>query len=329
MPRNSALYIEGAALEYPHGAALFERFADRPRITIDSYKEVFARPGQDIRGQKGRPALVAAVGSPPFIYDAPVHVAGPGDLPVRYNAQLRNCVYDCDYCFLQGMHPSGHTLVFVNSADFHRAAVARAREGDYWLSISYLSDILGFERILPLASEWIELARGTPGITLEIRTKGDAHLVPSVDPPSNVVLVWTLSPAQIARRYERGTAGFEHRLQAVATAAERGWRVRLAFDPVVLVPRWGQAYREMLARVEADVPDAAVEAATYGVFRMGADYARRITTARTDSRILHHPFVRSGGLVTYSEQEIGAVHRVVGEPLRRWLGSNRVAFVHD
>lgn len=322
------LYIERAALEYPHGAALFERFADRPRVEIDSHTEVFARAGQDFRGQKYRPALIAAVGSPPFIYDTPAHVGGTSDVPVSYNAQLRNCVYDCDYCFLQGMHPSGHTLVFVNGDDFHRTAIDRTRDGPYWLSVSYLSDILGFQRVLPLASEWVEVARRTPNLTVEIRTKGDAHLLPQIDPPGNVVLVWTLSPTDVARRFERGTASFEHRVRAVTAAAQRGWRVRLAFDPVLVVPGWTRAYDEMLAQLERRLPQTAVEAATYGVFRMAAAYLRRVATARADSTILHHPFVRSGGLLTYSHREIDAVHRVVGKRLCAWLGFERVRFVH-
>ena len=328
MPGNSVLYIERAALDYPHGATLFERFTDRPRVQIDSYAEVFARAGQNVRGQKDRPALIAAVGSPPFIYDVPAHARGTDDLPVLYNAQLRNCVYDCDYCFLQGMHSSGHTLVFVNSDDFHRSAAERARAGAYWLSVSYLSDVLGFERVLPLASEWVEVARRTPEITVEIRTKGDSHLLPRIDPAPNVVLVWTLSPRGIARRFEHGTASFEHRVRAVTAAAERGWRVRLAVDPVLIVPGWIRAYGDMLDEVARRLPDEAVESVSYGVFRMGADYMRRIASARADSAILHHPFERTGGLVTYSQREIEAVHGVVGDRLRAWLGANRVGFVH-
>lgn len=329
MPTYSALYVERRALDHPHGAALAERFADRRCIEIDSYAEVFARPGQDVRTQKERPALIAAVGSPPFLYDAPSRVSGAPGLPVRYNAQLRNCVYDCDYCFLQGMHPSGHSLVFVNSDDFHRAAVDRAGDGAYWLSVSYLSDILGFERVLPLASEWIDVARGCNDITLEIRTKGDESLLPPTDPPRNVVLVWTLSPHHVARRFERRTAGLEHRLRAIAEAARRGWRVRLAVDPVLLVPGWTRAYGEMLSQLRRRIPARAIEAATYGVFRMGPDHLRRIAAARADSSVVHHPFVRAGGLVSYREDEIDAVHRLVGAPLREWLGEANVGFVHE
>ena len=32
-----------------------------------------------------------------------------------------NCIYDCDYCYLQGMYPSANIVVFVNHEDFFDA----------------------------------------------------------------------------------------------------------------------------------------------------------------------------------------------------------------
>ncbi len=186
--------------------------------------------------QKAAPALVAAVASPPYLYRAGPRIAGPSERPVYYNDQLRNCMYNCDYCFLQGMHSSGNTLVFVNSEDFHRAAAEKSAEGEYWLSISYLTDIMAFERVLPLVSEWLGFARRRPDVTLEIRTKGEAPELIREEPPPNVVLVWSISPELIPSRYEKGCAGFQNRLFAAKMTLDRGWRIRLAVDPVILTP---------------------------------------------------------------------------------------------
>lgn len=328
MPRYNALYIERKATNHPHGKTLLRLFSDRRIIVLEDYGEFFNRPNQDFQGQKSSPALVAAVGTPPFLYEATERVVGQSDLPVYYNDQLRNCVYNCEYCFLQGMHASGHTLVYVNSEDFQAAAARRGGEGPYWLSISYLTDILAFEETLPLVSEWISFSDRNPGITFEVRTKGEASpIVRSLGHPG-VVLVWSLSPPSVASRHESGCASFQNRLFAAETALRFGWRVRLAFDPVILVPGWKQAYTDMLATVFRRLPPDRIEAATYGVFRMGADYMGRIATSRRDSTILHHPFTREQGLVTYSPEEIEAVHTVVGIPLLDQLGPEKVSFVH-
>lgn len=336
MPSYRSLYVEALAADTTVGRSLVDQFADRPVVEITSYHEVFSRPSQSVQAQKRAPSLIAAVASPPFLNEAPARVcarpgAGPGsadELPVMYNDQLRNCVYNCDYCFLQGMHPCGHTLVFVNSEDYHDAAADRAKGGPYWLSVSYLSDIVAFEPVLPLVRGWLDFAREHPNVTVEVRTKGTASSLLRNEPAKNVVFTWTLSPPLVAARHEHGCASLASRLIAIRAAIERGWRVRLAFDPVILLPGWQAAYDELIAEVFTAVPQRAIEAATYGVFRVGLDHANRMIAARSDTPVLHHPFVRAHGMLTYHEQEIEAVHRTVGRALTSHLGADRVSFVH-
>ena len=328
MASHRVLYVEREAFDYPHTRRLMELHRDRPVVRVDSHAEVFYRSGQSFRSQKRSPGLIAAVGRGPLLYEAPSRVCGVRGLPVYYNDQLRNCVYDCDYCFLQGMHPSGHQLVFVNSEDFHREAARRATRGPYWLSVSYLTDILAFEPVLPLAHEWVAFARRTPGVTVEIRTKGEASGLPREAPPPNVVLVWSLSPQPLASRAERGCATLANRLRAARSASDAGWRVRIAVDPVVLYPGWREDYEAMLESTRALLRAEAVEAATVGVFRVGVDFMSRMTAARADSPVLHYPFERAHRVVTYSAAERESVDRLVGSSLRRWLGDEKVGVVH-
>lgn len=30
---------------------------------------------------------------------------------------MMNCIFDCEYCYLKGMYPSGNLVVFVNLED--------------------------------------------------------------------------------------------------------------------------------------------------------------------------------------------------------------------
>lgn len=332
VPGYNVFYVERDALGHENTHRLREELNRRtpraPTIVVDSYKDVFNRPGQSFQQQKGRPALIAALAGRPRLYEVPARACGVHDLPLYYTDQLRNCVYNCDYCFLQGMHPSGHTLVFVDDETFHLAARERLERGPFWLSISYLTDIAAFDSVLPLTRRWVEVARQSPEMTVEVRTKGDASQLLDGEPCANVVLVWTLSPPAIANRFEHGAPTFRRRVRAAERAIRLGWRVRVALDPVVLVEGWRRAYDEMIEELFSTVAPETLEAASYGVFRMGKDFIR-VAHARGDSPILHHPFARAGSLVTYTPAEIEAVHEVIGEKLRCRLGEDRVTFVHE
>ncbi|TVQ17607.1 MAG: hypothetical protein EA382_18640 [Spirochaetaceae bacterium] len=316
MHRFDTLYIEDRVADQPMTRAIAARFPAARIVAITHYGEIFYRRGQPIRAQKLKPALILAHADPPLLYRAPGHVSGEERRELYYNDQIRNCVFDCDYCFLQGMHPSAHLLVFVNSDDFVDAARRQASSGAFWLSVSYLSDVIAVETVAPIASQWVAFADTSPAVTVELRTKSDAEAFLSAHHARpNVVLAWTMSPPQIAQRVERGCAPFAARLRAVRRAVEAGWRVRIAIDPVLIVPGWDTAYPQMIDAVFAEVDPQSIEAVSYGPFRMAEPFYNRIDRARGDAPILAHPFVRRDGLVGYSDAERLAIDRVVGGAL--------------
>ena len=62
---------------------------------------------------------------------------------------MQNCLYDCRYCFLQGMYNSAHYLWFVNYEDFKDEITQTAsigKEQKYFFS-GYDCDSLIFESL--------------------------------------------------------------------------------------------------------------------------------------------------------------------------------------
>jgi len=225
------------------------------------------------------------------------------------------------------MHQSGYPLVCVNTEDYLQAAHAQSLQGAYYLTVSFLTDALAYEPLIPTVAAWVGFAGRHQSVTVEVRTKSDYIALLPESPLSNVVLTWTLSPERVANRYERGTSTLLERLTAMETAASRGWRVRAAIDPVVLIPEWREAYGALVERLGALDPGV-IEAASYGVFRMNNGFLDSMQRARGDSPILHHPFSHSGSLSTYSAQEIEAIREHLEPPLIERFGPERVSFVH-
>jgi spore photoproduct lyase len=281
----SHLYIERAALDYPDTQALLGRFPRAQRIVIDRYGEIINRSHQEWRLQKQTQKMVLAVRRESLIYPMPDIVQAVGDTPAFYNTPIINCLYDCSYCYLQGMYSSANIVVFVNTADFLAAARAEAdRHGAIYLSLSYDTDLLGFEGILPLTARWIDFARHESRVTVEVRTKSAgfgrlAHL----EPVPNAILAWTVSPTETVRSHEQLTASLEARLDAARAAIERGWRVRLVFDPVLWSSDWRERYEGLMKTVAAAVPLDQIEDATVGVFRMNGDFFKRFKKVRPEA----------------------------------------------
>ena len=66
--------------------------------------------------------LILAKKSPPFLYQS-LTWSRVINYQVFYITPMLNCLYNCDYCFLQGMYPSGNIVIFVNQNDLREAII--------------------------------------------------------------------------------------------------------------------------------------------------------------------------------------------------------------
>lgn len=329
------IYIEEAARELDAAAGVIEKIRasgiEPSIIPIEHYGEIFNRPRQNFTVQKHQSALILAVEKDRFLYRGSERINSWNRSELYYNALVRNCVYNCDYCFLQGMHSSAHTLMYLNNSDFMRAAEAQLSNGPMYMSISYLSEILAFEPLYPYSAEWIRFASGRENFALEIRTKSDYYqAISRLQPADNVYLVWSLSPEEISRHHERGTASFRNRLFAASRAAADGWSLKITFDPVLYVEGWREYYPRMIREIFSRIPAEQVSEVSFGVFRMNPDYLKKIRALRPDTPHLHREYHsdRKEGLSSYSPAIISEIRAVMEDEISRYLPDDRVFFVH-
>jgi len=294
-------------------------FADAERVIIDHYGEIMNRPHQAWRIQKRSQALVLAVRRDMFLYPMPAIVQSVGTVPAFYNTPLLNCLYDCTYCYLQGMYASANIVVFVNTDDFFRATTEKLTAlGSLYLSLSYDTDLLGFEGILPLTRRWIEFAANKPGLTLEIRTKSARFsAIADLPPNPNVILAWTVSPEPIVTRFEHRTASLDARLKNITHAIAAGWSVRLSFDPVVWSPDWAAHYGALIERVSATVDLEKVRDITVGVFRMNGEFFKGLKRSRPEAAFEYGTLkVDSAGVATYPPEQEAELREFIVQRLR-------------
>lgn len=329
LPNFSHLYVERRARDHPKTLQMLRRFPKARVVNIERFQEVFNRSYQGWRVQKRSPKLILAHKHDGLLYPCSDIAPSFGHQNFFYNSLVMNCIYDCDYCYLQGMFPSANLVLFVNQEEFFEA-VDRQLESTapLYLCISYDTDLLAMESLFGLCADWIEFARSRPRLEIEMRTKS-ANFKPlaGVPPAENVILAWTLSPEPVRERFERLTPSLEQRLTAVRKAVDSGWRIRLCFDPILRIKEWRGVYAETLDLVRRQVPLEGVRDASVGVFRMNRDYWQRIKRQRGDSPVIHFPYEIEDQIATYPRTQAEEMTEFVAGELRRWLNPEKVQVV--
>lgn len=296
----SHLYIEERVLNHPQTLRIREKFDASHVIIIQHYKEVFNRPSQDFGAQSSSKKLILAHKEGKFLHVGSQYSDGFGFENFFYASTLMGCLYDCDYCYLQGLYPSANTVLFVNLENAFDEALPYLSRSTL-IATSYDTDTLAVESLSNQTYQWLEFASRYETLHLEIRTKS-ANFKPlgTITPNTRVTLAWTLSPQAIIERYEHATPSLEARLKAAKNAIDAGWKVRLCIDPVIYTDEFETLYGELIERLFAVIPADKLHQLTLGSFRMSQNHLRSLKKLRR-SDIAFYPYEVHEEMVTYPE----------------------------
>ncbi len=299
----SHIYVEKEALAYPGTDEIIKRFPASKIIEISHYKDIFSRLHQSCGMQKKSPKLILAVKKDQLVYKGAPVCEDFGNNHFYYTSTAMNCIYDCEYCYLQGMYSTANIVVFVNIEDVFGAVEKILEQHSVYISVSYDTDILALEHIIGHGKRWIEFSKLHKKLKIELRTKSaNFNAIEDMIPQENFILSWTLSPDSYIRNYENRTPSLAERLSSVKTAVSRGWKVRLCFDPLIYTKEWRRLYEEMIEKVFSEVPGEKILDNSIGVFRVSKDYLKRMKKQRGNSVIINYPFESVGGVCSYDEK---------------------------
>ena len=300
----SHIYIEEDILDHPRTKEILSLFPKSIKISIHNYKNIFNPSNQNFQAQKLKPKLILAKKKDHFFYKGSPLTDTFNRGPFYYNSLIMNCIYNCEYCYLQGMYNSSHIVIFINLEDFFNATSELLRiENKVTLCISYDTDLLAMERIIPYTSKWIEFAESNRNLSLEIRTKSSFfNRISHLKPIENVVLAWTLSPESIVKKFEFNTATLQRRLQALSSAIQSGWKTRICLDPILHVKNWKDIYKSLISQIFSYPSISEINEITFGVFRINSDYLKKMKKMRNDSEIIYYPYKKFGSIETYKKE---------------------------
>lgn len=326
MQRFQHIYIEKRIEDHPRTSRILAHFPKAQLIRIDSYKDVFNRRGQDPALQHQYQNLILTGAGERNIYPGAPVCQDFGNAHFYYASCAMNCLYDCEYCYLKGMYPSGNLVVIVDLETIMAEAEQLLKRFPVYLCISYDTDLLAMEDLTHSVRAWADFAGRHPDLTIEIRTKcarRDLFELAGMEDSAaagrkdRFIFAYTISPEEIIRRYEHGTPGLRERLQAAACGIRAGYSVRLCFDPMIFVPDWRRFYTEMLEEAAAALPLDQVRDFSIGSFRISESYLRNMRRMAPASAVVQYPYVLEEGYYHYPDALISEMEEMLSDALRK------------
>lgn len=328
-PFFSHIYVEKNIQNHPRTKRILQRFPDANIIFIDHYKDVFCRKGQNFILQQRSPNLILGTKQGNLIYKGAPVCQSFGNENFYYTSCIMNCIYDCEYCYLKGMYPSGNIVVFVNLEDIFDEVNTRIKDHPLYLCISYDTDMLAMEQITGYAAEWISFAETQMNLAnqlkIEIRTKSaDNQFWQKHSPHSGIIYAITLSPQGIIDAYEHKTPSLHRRIASAKEAMQKGFPVRLCFDPMIYCKNWEKQYDEMLRQVFTEINMDKITDVSVGTFRVSQDYLKKMRKNQPGSAVVQFPYQNDNGVYHYSKELTGQMERFLVDRLKSKIPEDKI-----
>jgi spore photoproduct lyase len=314
------VYVEEEISDHPRTSRILDGLPRATVVPCQRYGEIFNRGGQDFRRQKNNPALILAAKHGNRALETPAGY-GIGHKRNYYFSHALNCVYDCRYCFLQGMYRSAHLVLFVNYEDFQTDISALATSGDPACFFSgYDGDSLAMEKISGFAGEFVDFFAELPHASLELRTKS-ARLRPLLerDALPNIITAFSLTPTAVGQQLEKGVPPLHRRLQAAARLQNRGWPLGLRFDPLVYCADFEARYRALFEQVFSVLDGATLHSVSLGTFRLPSTVFKTMRRLHPDEGLFAYGLEQRDGQTSYHGELATNMHAFCGEELMKYI----------
>ncbi len=315
------VYIEKNILQHPRTQRILQKIKPLQVIECDHYKQVFNPKSQNFRIQKTEPALILAEKQGARIFKAPAGFGIGGEVNYYFSHML-NCLYDCRYCFLQGMYSSANYVVFINFEEFMQdiKLISEQATSPIYFFSGYDGDSLAFEPITHFVREFIEFFRPLKNAVLELRTKStNIKELLKQTAFDHAVVAFSFTPDEISRELEHKVPSVKKRIQAMRAVAEQGWPIGLRFDPLIYHPNFKILYQQLIDDIFTAITADALHSVSIGPLRFPEKMFQKIVHLYPDDPLFAQPLYRKGVIVSYRAETERALKNCVNAILKNYV----------
>ena len=299
------IYIEEEVADHPRTKSICARFPKATKVYCKHYGEIFNRKTQNFRLQKQQPALILARKHKKHVLSAPDGY-GIGGHRNYYFSHMLNCLYDCRYCFLQGMYRSANYVIFVNYEDFQQSIIDTANQHpdeESWFFSGYDCDSLAYEPVTEFTSEFLPTFSQLPNAHLELRTKSlQIRTLLKSEPIKNCIVAYSFTPEEISQALEHGVPSVEKRIEAMIKLQQHGWRLGLRFDPMIYQEGFEEIYQQLFEQIFSRIPADSIHSVSLGTLRTPKAFHQNMVNLYPEEKLFAGRFDESRGMMTYQNE---------------------------
>ena len=317
------IYIENQIKNHPRTNHILSKFKKRIEVVYcNHYGEIFNIKSQNFRIQKKKPALILAKKLGKKLHHIPksFSIGGKNNY---YFSHMLNCIYDCEYCFLQGKHMSAHYLLFVNYEDFfleiEKKIEQNTLEKSYFFS-GYDCDSLAFDGITNFVDSFIPIFKKHKNAILEIRTKStQIQKILGHKPIDNCIIAFSFTPENISKLIEHKVPSIKKRIEAMKKLASMGWKIGLRFDPIIPSCNFAKIYDNLFRIISTNIPEKNIHSISFGMMRFPKQMFKKMIKENPNERIISLSFENRNGIYSYNKEMENKLENIISKKLKKYM----------
>ena len=197
--------------------------------------------------------------------------------PIFYELKSGNqCLYDCQYCYLQYTYRfKPETKFFINYDKMYQDIdVSLTNSRTKYFDVGEVLDSLALDPLTNLSKQLVQYfaetgARKNAYLLLLTKSANVRNLL-KLDHQGRTFVSWSLNCEYLIRAIEsstfRKTPPLEARLEAARHCEESGYPTRIRFDTLIPIENWEQHYEAMVDQVYREIRPLRVILGSYRFF---------------------------------------------------------------
>ena len=303
------VFIEKDIQDHILTKTIISKIKYKEQYLIDSYADIWGRARKPYLEKRDNLNLFIATKKGQKIKEAPP-AYGHGDEKHYYFIHSYNCIYECEYCYLQGHFTSPDLVFFVNHDEIIREMADIVKNDPHvWFHAGEFSDSLALSHITGELPLYFEFFKKYPNAKLELRTKSlNIKELEKLKALPNIIVSFTMSSHHAGKIFDYKCPSVKHRIIAIKKLVENGYQIGLHFDPIIYHEDFEEGYLEVINELGNILPNNQLQYISLGVVRFTKDIYHDVKNNYPESKILKQDFTKSfDGKMRYNA------------PMRMWM----------